>query len=34
MDADQQFVLFQLTSASYGVAIASVQKIIRLPGLT
>jgi purine-binding chemotaxis protein CheW len=34
MDTDQQFVLFQLASASYAVAIASVQEIIRLPALT
>ena len=34
MDADQQFVLFQLASVSYAVAIASVQEIIRLPALT
>ena len=34
MDTDQQFVIFQLASGSYAVAIASVQEIMRLPALT
>ena len=34
MDADQQFVIFQLATGSYALDIASVQEIIRLPTLT
>lgn len=34
MDADHQYVIFQLASGSYALDIASVQEIIRLPTLT